>query len=105
MLDNRINSLVITEDNSNSGILGGIITKSDMLDAYAKSLAGNVAINEYMTKKVLTVKPDEPVHTVLLIMADRKVSRVIVVEDSNSKPAGIITGHDLLPAITLLIAD
>jgi CBS domain-containing protein len=74
------------------------------LDAYAKSFAGNVAINEYMTKKVLTVKPDESVHMVLLIMADGNVSRVIVVGDNN-RPVGIITSHDLLPASTLLIAD
>jgi CBS domain-containing protein len=38
-------------------------------------------------------------------MADGNVSRVIVVGDNNSKPVGIITSHDLLPASTLLIAD
>ncbi|HEU4823827.1 MAG TPA: CBS domain-containing protein [Nitrososphaeraceae archaeon] len=57
-----------------------------------------------MTKKVLTVKPDESVHMVLLIMADGNVSRVIVVGDNN-RPVGIITSRDLLPASTLLIAD
>lgn len=106
MLNNDISSLVIvkTNDDDNS-VLSGIITKSDLLDAYARSFGGDVAINEYMTKKVLTVKPDESVHIVLLIMADGNVSRVIVVGDNNSKPVGIITSHDLLPASTLLIAD
>ena len=70
MLNSSISSLLVTKDNGNGGILSGIITKSDLLDAYAKSFAGNVAINEYMTKKVLTVKPDESVYMVLLIMAD-----------------------------------
>lgn len=106
MLNNDISSLVIVKaNNDNNSILNGIITKSDLLDAYARSFGGNVAINEYMTKKVLTVKPDESVHIVLLIMADGNVSRVIVVGDNNSKPVGIITSHDLLPASTLLIAD
>jgi CBS domain-containing protein len=106
MLNNNISSLVIVKaNNDNNSILNGIITKSDLLDAYARSFGGNVAINEYMTKKVLTVKPDESVHIVLLIMADGNVSRVIVVGDNNSKPVGIITSHDLLPASTLLIAD
>lgn len=106
MLNNDISSLVIVKaNNDNNSILNGIITKSDLLDAYARSFGGDVAINEYMTKKVLTVKPDESVHIVLLIMADGNVSRVIVVGDSNSKPVGIITSHDLLPASTLLIAD
>lgn len=105
MLNNNISSLVIVRANNDNSILNGIITKSDLLDAYARSFGGDVTINEYMTKKVLTVKPDESVHIVLLIMADGNVSRVIVVGDNNSKPVGIITSHDLLPASTLLIAD
>ena len=106
MLKNNISSLVIVKaNNDDNSVLNGIITKSDLLDAYARRFGGDVAINEYMTKKVLTVKPDESVHVVLLIMADGNVSRVIVVGDSNSKPVGIITSHDLLPASTLLIAD
>ncbi|HXW12179.1 MAG TPA: CBS domain-containing protein [Nitrososphaeraceae archaeon] len=104
MLNNNISSLVIVKANNDNSILNGIITKSDLLDAYARSFGGDVTINEYMTKKVLTVKPDESVHIVLLIMADGNVSRVIV-GDNNSKPVGIITSHDLLPASTLLIAD
>ena len=105
MLNNNISSLVIVKANNDNSILNGIITKSDLLDAYARSFGGDVTINEYMTKKVLTVKPDESVHIVLMIMADGNVSRVIVVGDNNSKPVGIITSHDLLPASTLLIAD
>lgn len=105
MLNNNISSLVIVKANNDNSILNGIITKSDLLDAYARSFGGDVTINEYMTKKVLTVEPDESVHIVLLIMADGNVSRVIVIGDNNSKPVGIITSHDLLPASTLLIAD
>jgi CBS domain-containing protein len=106
MLNNNISSLVIVKaNNDNNSILNGIITKSDLLDAYARSFGRDVTINEYMTKKVLTVRPDESVHIVLLIMADGNVSRVIVVGDNNGKPVGIITSHDLLPASTLLIAD
>jgi CBS domain-containing protein len=105
MLNNNISSLAIVKANNDNSILNGIITKSDLLDAYARSFGGDVTINEYMTKKVLTVEPDESVHIVLLIMADGNVSRVIVVGDNNGKPVGIITSHDLLPASTLLIAD
>ena len=105
MLNNNISSLVIVKANNDNSILNGIVTKSDLLDAYARSFGGDVTINEYMTKKVLTVEPDESVHIVLLIMADGNVSRVIVVGDNNGKPVGIITSHDLLPASTLLIAD
>jgi len=95
MLDNNISSLVITAnntDNRNNSVLRGIITKSDLLDAYVKSYGGKVTVNQYMTKKMQTVRPDEPIHMVLLIMADSNVSRVIVVEgnrnNNNSKPVG-----------------
>lgn len=106
MLDNNISSLIITVNRLNDGsnILGGIITKSDLLDAYVKSYGGNVTVNEYMTKKVLTVRPDEAVHMVLLIIVDSNVSRVIVVQ-GDGKPIGIITNHDVLPASTLLLAN
>ena len=103
MLDNSISSLIINADS----ILRGILTKTDLLDAYAKGYGGDVTANEYMTKRVLTVNPDESVHMVLLIMVDSNVSRVVVVEDNtkNSKPVGIITSHDLLPASTALLAN
>ncbi|MGA9841111.1 MAG: CBS domain-containing protein [Nitrososphaeraceae archaeon] len=103
MLDNSISSLIINADS----ILRGILTKTDLLDAYAKGYGGDVTANEYMTKRVLTVNPDESVHMVLLIMVDSNVSRVVVVEDNNknSKPVGIITSHDLLPASTALFAN
>ena len=106
MLDNNISSLIITVNRLNDGsnILEGIITKSDLLDAYVKSYGGNVTVNEYMTKKVLTVRPDEAVHMVLLIIVDSNVSRVIVVQ-GDGKPIGIITNHDVLPASTLLLAN
>jgi CBS domain-containing protein len=106
MLDNNISSLIIMVNRLNDGsnILGGIITKSDLLDAYVKSYGGNVTVNEYMTKKVLTVRPDEAVHMVLLIIVDSNVSRVIVVQ-GDGKPIGIITNHDVLPASTLLLAN
>jgi CBS domain-containing protein len=65
MLNNNISSLVIVKANNDNSKLNGIITKSDLLDAYARSFGGNVTINEYMTKKVLTVEPDESVHIVL----------------------------------------
>lgn len=106
MLDNNISSLIITVNRLNDGsnILGGIITKSDLLDAYVKSYGGNVAVNEYMTKRVLTVRPDEPVHMVLLIIVDSNISRVIVVQ-GDGKPIGIISNHDVLPASTLLLAN
>ena len=109
MLDNGVSSIVVTiQDDTSRGsnhTLRGIITKSDFLELYARNYGGKATVNEYMTKKVLTVRPDESVHMVLLIMVDSNISRVIVVDDDNNKPIGIITSHDLLPASTILRAN
>jgi CBS domain-containing protein len=108
MLDNGISSIVVTTQYDTSRrsnpTLKGIITKSDFLELYARNYGGKATVNEYMTKKVFTVRPDESLHMVLLIMVDSNVSRVIVVDDNN-KPIGIIASHDLLPASTILRAN
>jgi CBS domain-containing protein len=93
MIDHNISSLIISTNENSNRILRGILTKSDLLDAFVKSYSQNVTLSEYMTKKVLTVKRDESLHIALLITADSNVSRVIVVED-DSKPVGIIASHD-----------
>jgi CBS domain-containing protein len=93
MLENKISSLIVI-DNIDNG-LKGIFTKSDMVDAYAKYYPRKSIVEEYMTRKVITVAPDENLHTILQLMADRELSRVVVTR--NQKPVGIITGHDLLP--------
>ena len=108
MLDSGVSSIVVTTQNDvsrgSNHTLRGIITKSDFLELYARNYGGKATVNEYMAKKVLTVRPDESVHMVLLIMVDSNISRVIVVDDNN-KPIGIITSHDLLPASTILRAN
>jgi CBS domain-containing protein len=97
MLENKISSIIVIDNNDNG--LKGIITKSDMLDAYAKYYPTKSIVEEYMTKRVITVAPDENLHAILRLMADRELSRVVVTR--NRKPVGIITAYDLLPLSVL----
>jgi len=96
MIDNKLSSIVIVDTVGN---LKGIFTKSDMVDVYAKYYTKKRLVEEYMTKRVFTVDPDETVQSVLLLMVNNKVSRIVVTR--NSKPIGIITGRDLLPMSAL----
>ncbi|MFQ5941426.1 MAG: CBS domain-containing protein [Nitrososphaerales archaeon] len=96
MLEKEISSVIVMDGKSR---LEGIITKSDLLSAYAKYYAGKNSVEDYMTKWVFTVAPDETTHMVLSIMANNKISRVVVVRDK--KPVGMITGRDLLPMSAL----
>jgi CBS domain-containing protein len=96
MLDNKISSIIVIDNNNG---LKGIFTKSDVVDAYAKYYPRKSLVDEYMTKKVIAVAPDENLHMILLLMADKELSRIAVTR--NQKPVGIITGHDLLPLSVL----
>ena len=49
------------------------------------TMAERPTVNEYMTRKVFTVRPGESLHMVLLIMVDSNISRVTVVDDDNNK--------------------
>jgi CBS domain-containing protein len=100
MLDNGISSLPVIDG---EGDLKGIITKSDLVGAYVKNYAGRNRVEDYMTKHVFTVAPDETTHMVLAIMANNNVSRVIVAR--GKRPIGIITGRDLLPMSALFGPD
>ena len=92
MLEKGLSSLIVLDKSKN---LKGIFTKTDLLSAYIQSFAGEHVIREFMTKRVLTVAPDEAIHMALLLMSSHKVSRIVVVK--NEHPVGMITGRDLLP--------
>jgi len=96
MLENKISSIIVIDNNNG---LKGIFTKSDVVDAYEKYYPRKSLVDEYMTKKVIAVAPDENLHMILLLIADNELSRVVVTR--NQKPVGIITGHDLLPLSVL----
>ena len=96
MLEKKISSIVVVD---NDGELKGIITKSDMVEAYGRHYPRKQKVDQYMTKKVITVAPDENLHMILLPMSDNQISRVIVTRDH--KPIGIVTGRDLLPVSIL----
>ena len=94
MLQNSISSIIVVKDKDDS-YLTGIFTKSDLVEAYERQYTRKNSVAEYMAKRVFTVSPDETIHMVLMLMADNKISRVVVTR--NNKPVGIIIGHDLLP--------
>jgi predicted transcriptional regulator len=96
MLEKEISSIVVVDK---EGDLKGIITKSDMVEAYARHYPRKLKVDQYMTKKVITVAPDENLHMILLLMSDNQISRVIVTRDH--KPIWIVTGRDVLPVSIL----
>jgi CBS domain-containing protein len=99
MLENKISSILVLDNNKKD--LKVIITKSDLVNTYATYYKEKNSVEGYMTKDVLTITPDEPIHMVLLLMINNKISRIVVVKVE--KPIGIITGRDLLPVSALFM--
>jgi CBS domain-containing protein len=91
MLNKKISSLVVVDGKKN---LKGIFTKTDLANAYVEYYAMEHRVHEFMTKKVVTAAPDEPVHSAIMLMSGNKISRIVVAK--NNRPVGIVTGRDLL---------
>jgi CBS domain-containing protein len=97
MLAKGISSLVVIDGKKN---LKGIFTKTDLTTAYVEHFAMEHHVKEFMTKKVVTVSPDEPVHSAIMLMTGNEISRIVVAK--GSRPVGIITGRDLLPLAAMV---
>ena len=91
MLGNHISSLLVVDNKDN---LKGIITKTDLTNAYEEFFVFEHKVQEFMTKKVVTVAPDEPIHSAIMLMDKDQLSRIVVAK--NGRLIGIITGRDLL---------
>ena len=95
MKNHGISSVIIQDTMSK---LIGVITKSDLVSTFLVQSTASLNISKIMTKKVITVSPDDSVFVVQSILFNNKISRVVVTK--NNKPIGIITYRDFIPAKT-----
>lgn len=93
MLTHKISGLVVVDD-TNTCL--GVYSELDAVIQGAGSDTLEVAIR--YTKPALIVRPDAPFHDVLVLMVQKKVKRLIVV-DSRKKLMGIVSRHDLMKAL------
>jgi CBS domain-containing protein len=92
MIDNKISSLIVVDA---KGRLQGILTKNDLTEAYVEYYSLRHRVREFMTQKVFSVAPDEPVHAAIMLLTANQIGRVVV--SKKDKPVGIVTSKDLLP--------
>lgn len=76
-----------------SGNLIGIITKTDIVRAYAEHYSGVCKVSEIMSSPVVTVNPLHSIHRIGKLFDKYRISRVVVLD--GVKPVGIITKTDL----------
>jgi CBS domain-containing protein len=91
MLDKQISSLIVVDSQKR---LKGIFTKTDLTNAYVEYFAMEHKVQEFMTRRTITVTQEEPIHSAMMAMSSNEISRIVVVK--NKQPVGIVTGRDLL---------
>jgi CBS domain-containing protein len=83
-----VNHIIVVDD---GGKLTGIVTSWDVTRAMAQ---GKQALIDIMTKRVITIKPDEPLETASKRMAQHNISALPVI-DTEKKVLGIVTSEDV----------
>jgi len=75
------------------GNLVGIITKTDIVRAYAEHYSGLRKVHEVMSSPVITVNPLHSIYRVGKLIEKHNIGRVVVLD--GGRPVGIITKTDL----------
>ena len=103
MVKKRVGSLLIIKEE----ILEGIITEKDLVHFLAKGLDPKTTkVREVMTKKILTISPEEDLYNALLRMKKEKIRRLPVI--NKKKLVGMLTLNDILklqPALFDLMVE
>lgn len=89
MIDNEISSLPVLE----AGSLVGIITKTDLLKAFAENYPDKFKTGELMSKQVVTANRHHTLTHLIDLMMEKGAGRVVIVE--GTKPVGIVTPSDM----------
>ncbi len=88
----KIGSVILVDDN---GELIGIVSRTDLVKAYASVFGGKYLVKDFMSKKVVTCRKTDSIKFALNLMNKNEVSR-LVVTDENGSPIGLITTNTLL---------
>jgi len=91
MLRRNIGSLLVIEKSRKPV---GIITKADLIRAYAERYHGKAKVNDFMEPKVPTVQKTHNLYYVIDLMNETRLGKVVVTE--GNKPVGVITKSDIM---------
>jgi len=90
MMENGIGSLAITRAEE----IIGIITKTDLIEFFAKTKIGKKTVGEYMSPYYAWAYSDTPLYSIVLKMLNDKISRLIL-RNHDETPVGILSFSDL----------
>lgn len=96
MQENNISALVVVD---NDGFLAGVITRTDLVRAcYERDDWPQQPVHAYMNADVVTVQLDDRLETVMALLIDRHIHRVVAVEPVGDKlkPRGVLSATDIV---------
>jgi CBS domain-containing protein len=99
MQKHRIRRLPVVDT---GGALTGIVAERDLLVAADRHLSSPVDVARIMTREVVTVGETTPVVDAAMLMMERKIGGLPVVDPSR-KLLGIITETDLLKVLVAML--
>jgi CBS domain-containing protein len=94
MTDYQIGSVIIKDEE-----IIGIITKGDIIQqVVGRGLdPGIVLVGDVMSKPVVYVLADETLENTMLLMSEKQIERILVVDENDpTEPLGIVSTNDLL---------
>lgn len=92
MIDHEIRHLPVVEENRLVGILSDRDIAAVENDAESDDLADRLRVREVCSLDFYSVEPEEPLDSVLMEMAERRIGSVVVTE--SGKVAGLFTATD-----------
>jgi CBS domain-containing protein len=97
MIDNKIGSIIVTEDDSPVGI----ITQSDMLARVIVAYRDpkNFLVKKIMSSPLISIEKDLSILNAMRFIRDQDVNQVLVEDDGNL--IGVVSEGDLIKAVTL----
>lgn len=88
----KIGSVVLVDKYGN---LSGIVSRTDLVKAYANLFGGKYLVKEFMTKKIFTCRKSDSLKLVVDLFDQNKVSK-LVVTDKNGSVVGLISTNTIL---------
>ncbi len=96
MQENNISALVVVDG---EGYLAGVITRTDLVRAgYERPDWPRQTVGAYMNTNVVTVRLDDRLETVMALLIERHIHRVVAVEavGDKLKPMGVLSAADVI---------
>jgi signal-transduction protein with cAMP-binding, CBS, and nucleotidyltransferase domain len=95
MSDRNVSSLVVLDDN---GRAIGIITERDLVRRVCtrEVPSNSVNVENVISSPVKTVSPETSIDEVADVMVSNKVRHIVIVDNNQKKPVGIISATDIV---------